>query len=178
MLLEHSAQNINCEFHFNSKVHTVEVHFWMKVPSVYAWLVSCVSDTSLCLSVLASCVMHCHIFLRCLCLIFHLRNKKHNDLTLLYLLLRCPFMDFPCRYPQVIIWSQSAGLGWSHSICSYTLPLLLPPSLYPSLFFSLPLNISFSQIWWRNLIREERETGRKEGHSEGRKQSNNEWPWE
>lgn len=83
ILLEHSAQNTNCVFHFNSKVYTVEV-----------WSVYCAS-----LVWLALMYFSCHIFPRCFCLIFHLRNKERNDLTELLPLLRCPIMDFPSRYP-------------------------------------------------------------------------------
>lgn len=61
-------------------------------------------------------------------------------------------MDFPSRYPQVIISSY----------------------FYLPLFLYLSLNIC-SSFWWRNLIRAERETGRNKSHSERRKQGNNVW---
>lgn len=117
-------------------------------------------------------------YLTCFCLIFHLRNKKNIMIWLSSTFVTVPYYGF---FPPDILRSSSdlSQRAWIplnmflHS--DLFLPPSLPLSLYPSLLFSLSSNICSSQIWWRNLIRAERETRRNEGQNEERKQSNNEW---
>lgn len=125
ILLEYSAQYVICELNFNSKVLAHLAYHVCLIPyfASFVWL------AVLCISV-------CQSFLTCVCLIFHLRNKKQYDLTELYLLLPCPIMDFPFRYIHRSSYdlSQRAWIPLNMSLHS-----LFPPPL----LLLLPLLLAF-----------------------------------
>lgn len=119
---------IQMQFVLAVVISTVEVHFWMKLSGLTR--ITCLILYYVCNAFLSA---------SCFCLIFHLRIKKTSWFDWALPLLPCPLMDFPSRYPQVIIWSQSAGLDsaqYVHTLWS------LPPSLRPSLLQALPLLLS------------------------------------
>lgn len=91
-----------------------------------------------------------------------------------------PSMDFPSRYPQVIIWSQSVGLdSIQYVLTLWSLPPLFYSSFLPLHRLLLPLLLRFPEyLPFSDLMKEfnySRERNRKrEQHSEGRRQSDNE----
>ena len=121
----------------------------------------------------------------CFCLIFHLRNKKYKDLTEFFLCSDSLLWIFPLDILRSSSdLSQQAWISFNMFLyCDLFLPSSALPSLLPSflppllLFLSFPEYLS-SQIWWRNLIRAEKEAAKvrnrvKEG---GRVIMNGQWP--